>query len=89
MNQHIVANAQRFKRLQELQGELKTYELQTIMIGRRNVAVIDNNFFQRGGQLGSFVIESIHKLAVHLSAEGQNFELRLETTSGKNSVKTY
>ncbi len=68
------------KAMKNLQAELSRFELQTVMGGARNVAIINGDFYQEGDAIGSFTIQSIspdHQ-AIELMAEGHLFELNLE-----------
>ena len=63
----------------KLRTELKSFDLQSIMMGARNIAVINGEFYKRGDRLGSFTVTEIQKLSVYLQASGVSFELGLES----------
>ena len=65
--------------LSKLKAELKKLDLQSIMMGARNIAVIGGEFYKQGDQVGNFSITQIDKLTVHLQSAGHAFELHLET----------
>lgn len=67
------------KKLEKYRKELGGYELQSIMLGSRNIAVIGGEFYKRGDRLGSFNVTGIDKFTVYLEAEGMPFELSLQT----------
>jgi hypothetical protein len=75
-----IAERQRAERLRRLESELVRLNLQSIAgaNGGRAVAVIDNEFFRVGSQLGSFTITAIEPLRVELAAEGTSFELVID-----------
>jgi hypothetical protein len=68
----------RQRRLDALNQELSRLNLQTVMLGARNVAVINGEFHQPGGTVGSFTIESMDATSVQLIAEGERFVLRID-----------
>ena len=68
----------RQERLEELQGELANLELQTVIIGRMPVAVINNDLIREGHKIGAFRIQKIQQRSVVLTAEGEVFSLELE-----------
>jgi hypothetical protein len=65
--------------LEKLREEADSLELQSIMLGARNIAVVGGEFCKRGDRLGSFTITEIEKFTVHLEAGGASFELSLQT----------
>lgn len=66
------------RRLAKLKDELKKFDLQSIMVGNRNIAVIGGEFYKKGDRLGSFTIRDMDKLTVYLDAAGVPFELTLQ-----------
>ncbi len=64
--------------LELLQIELKSLDLQSIMLGSRNIAVIGGEFYKRGDKLGSFTVTEIDKFTVYLQANGSPFEVSLK-----------
>ncbi len=64
--------------LAKLQSEANSMDLQSIMLGARNIAVIGGEFYKRGDRLGSFTVTEIDKLTVYLEANGNAFELSLK-----------
>ena len=79
--------ALRLARLKELRGELKQLELQSVMDGRRPIAVIGGEFRRLDDQIGSFVLERIEPLRVHLRAEGELFQLDLDRPENGPGVR--
>lgn len=65
------------RRLAKLNDELKKFDLQSIMAGTRNIAVIGGEFYKKGDRLGSFTVTDMDKLTVYLDAGGTPFELTL------------
>ncbi len=57
--------------------ELNQLDLQSIMLGSRNIAVIGGEFYKQGDRLGSFRVTAIDKFTVYLEAGGAPFELSL------------
>ena len=68
-------NDRRFAKLNE---ELNKFDLQSIMVGSRNIAVIGGEFYKKGDRIGSFTITGMDKLTVYLDAAGAPFELTLQ-----------
>lgn len=69
----------RAKKLEALNRELATLQLQTVMVsGTRTVAVINGDFKQPGDAIGSFKLTTMDTLSVTLTAEGETFKLTLE-----------
>ena len=64
--------------LARLKDEMRDLELQSIMLGARNIAVIGGEFYKRGDRLGSFTITEMDKFTVYLQANGNPFELSLK-----------
>lgn len=64
--------------LEQLKNEVKSLDLQSIMLGARNIAVIGGEFYKRGDKLGSFTITEIDKFTVYLQASGKPFEISLK-----------
>jgi len=67
------------RRAVKLQREFTKLELQSIMMGARNIAVIGGEFYKRGDRIGSFTVTDIDKLTVYLQAAGSTFQLTLES----------
>jgi len=68
--------------LSKLRSEAGSLELQSIMLGAKNIAVIGGEFYKRGDRLGSFTITEIDKFTVYLEANGNPFELSLKAQDG-------
>lgn len=66
------------RKLAKYQEEIEKMDLQSIMLGNRNIAVIGGEFYKHGDRLGSFSITAIEKFTVHLEAGGAPFELTLQ-----------
>ena len=66
------------RRLAKLNEELDGLDLQSIMLGARNIAVIGGEFYKRGDRLGNFTITEIQKFTVYLESGGTPFELTLQ-----------
>jgi len=64
--------------LARLRDEANSMDLQSIMLGAQNIAVIDGEFYKRGDRLGSFTVTEIDKFTVYLEANGNPFELSLK-----------
>lgn len=64
--------------LEQLQIEASSLDLQSIMLGARNIAVVGGEFYKRGDKLGSFTITEIDKFTVYLEANGSPFEVSLK-----------
>ncbi len=67
------------QRLAKLQAEFAKLRLQTIMKGRPNVAVINDEICREGQKIGPFTIAKIESLSVKLTAEGQEFTLQMDS----------
>jgi len=72
-------NQQNDRRHAKLNKELAKLDLQSIMMGARNIAVIGGEFYKQGDRVGSFTVAEIDKLTITLDAAGFAFELRLQT----------
>ncbi len=72
---------QNSRRIAKLQGEISGFGLQSIMIGARNIAVIDGEFYKKGDTLGSFRVTDIDKFTVYLQVGGDVFELSLKNNN--------
>lgn len=72
-------NRQSNRKLAKLRAEADSLDIQSIMLGARNIAVINGEFYKRGDRLGSFTITEIEKFTVHLEAGGASFELSLQS----------
>ena len=68
---------QKDRALAKLRDEANSLDLQSIMLGSRNIAVIGGEFYKRGDKLGSFTVTEIDKFTVYLQANGNPFELSL------------
>ncbi|QQE12005.1 hypothetical protein JD969_00580 [Planctomycetota bacterium] len=70
----------RLKRIDQLSGEMKRLNLQSVMGGRVPVAIVDGEFYRKGDQIGNFTIVKINnkKQTVELLAEGQTFVLMMD-----------
>jgi hypothetical protein len=68
-------NDRRFAKFNE---ELRKLDLQSIMAGSRNIAVIGGEFYKKGDKVGSFTVTNIDKFTVYLQAGGVPFELTLQ-----------
>lgn len=66
------------RRLVKLNDELRKLDLQSIMVGSRNIAVIGGEFYKKGDRIGSFTITGMDKLTVYLDVAGAPFELTLQ-----------
>ena len=66
------------RKLAKFREELRKYELQSIMVGNRNIAVIGGEFYKKGDHVGSFTVTDIDKFTVYLEAAGSPFELTLK-----------
>lgn len=71
------------QRLKALQAEFNKLKLQTIMRGRPNVAVINDEICREGQKVGTFTIARIDQLSVELTAENQTFTLKMDTGPDK------
>jgi hypothetical protein len=69
------------KQLIKLRNELKKIRLQSIMMGARNIAVIDGEFCKMGDRVGRFTVTGIDKLTVYLESGGNSFELSLDSSN--------
>ncbi len=65
------------QRMQELNTELAGLKLQTVIIGNVNVAVINDDLYQKNHAVGSFKVTKIIKMSVDLEADGQTFSLSM------------
>jgi hypothetical protein len=68
------------RRMKELQKELAGLKLVSVMAGRIPIAVINNDFYKTGQKIGSFQIETIEGLNVHLRSGEDRFTLSLESS---------
>jgi hypothetical protein len=66
------------RNLAKLRDEAKSLDLQSIMVGARNIAVVGGEFYKRGDRLGSFTITEIDKFTVYLESNGRPYELSLK-----------
>lgn len=64
---------------EKLSKEAATLDLQSIMLGKRHIAVIGGEFYKQGDRLGSFTVTGIDKFTVYLEAQGMPFKLSLES----------
>ena len=65
------------QRMQELNKELAGLQLQTVIIGNVNVAVINDDLYQTNHTVGSFKVTKISKMAVDFEADGRAFSLTM------------
>ena len=63
----------------QIQTELKTLRLETVMQGARPIAIINGNMVQPGQTLGRFTVSNITGMAVELQANGKTYQLVMET----------
>lgn len=77
----------RARRRAQLESELSNYKLNSVMLGTRKIAIIGSDFKQEGDTLGSFKVEKIEELSVTLSAEGETFQLTIETRAENGSKR--
>jgi len=70
-------DAAQLEKMRRVADEFKDFKLQTVMLGRRATAIINNQFVQVGGHIGNFTVTDIQAQRVILSCAGKNFELRL------------
>ena len=73
--------------LRLLKRELEGLELQTIVLGRRPVAVINGEILQPGQRFGSFTVAKIGKISVLLEAQGKRFEIKMNSDSSGTSSR--
>ncbi len=66
------------KQLEKYRNEVGRLDLQSIMVGSKNIAVIGGEFYKQGDHVGSFRITGIDKFTVYLEASGAPFELKLD-----------
>jgi len=64
-------------RRQQLQAALSKYQVGSIMLGKRNVAMINGEMYQVGDYLGEFVVEEIQSMTVLLRAGQEKFTLSI------------
>ncbi len=64
--------------LAKLHSEAKSLDLQSIMLGARNIAVVSGEFYKRGDSIGSFTVTEIDKFTVYMHCDGKPFELSLK-----------
>jgi hypothetical protein len=64
--------------LAQLLTEARSLQLQSIMLGARNIAVIGGEFYKQGDKVGSFTVTEIDKFTVYMHCDGQPFELSLK-----------
>jgi len=69
--------------LQQLEGEFNKMELQSVMKGKRPVAIIDGELVQPGQTIGNFTVLDIQGLAVLLESNHHKFVLEM----GKDKSK--
>jgi len=76
----LQAQREREKLVRNLKREFSTLTIQSIMIGRVPLAMINNEICRVGDTVGSFKVVAIRTegLAVDLSAYGMAFQLKLE-----------
>ncbi len=65
------------RRRLQLEQSLSKYRVDSIMIGRRSVAIINNEMVQVGDHLGDFVVESIEPMQVTVRLGEQRFNLAI------------
>ncbi|MEX0655504.1 MAG: hypothetical protein WD534_06030 [Phycisphaeraceae bacterium] len=72
--------ALRAARRVELEREIQNMQLQSVMGGRKPVAIIDSEFLRVGHTIGSFTVEQISSddLTVVLEHEGERFTLSMK-----------
>ncbi|MCC6683113.1 MAG: hypothetical protein IT445_19625 [Phycisphaeraceae bacterium] len=66
------------RRRLQLEQSLSKYRVDSIMIGRRSVAIINNQMVQVGDHLGDFVVESIEPMQVIVRLGEQRFNLAID-----------
>jgi len=71
-------NRQADRAIEQLEIESKSLDLQSIMLGARNIAVIGGEFYKQGDKIGSFSVTEIDKFTVYLEANGHGFEISLK-----------
>jgi hypothetical protein len=67
------------QRQRQLESEFARLKLQTVMKGRPNVAIINDEICREGQKIGSFTIARIDGLTVSLTAEGHTFTLEMDS----------
>ncbi len=72
------ADRQREARLQKLRTEFDQLRLQTVMNGRRPMAVISGKVVRASDRIGSFTVTSIEPMTVTLTAEGNTYRLSMD-----------
>ncbi len=72
-------------RRRQLQSELSSYKLQTVMQGRTPVAIINGQLIQAGQELGSFTVGTIDSMRVELIADDTVYTLEMESGASGGS----
>lgn len=67
------------QRRKQLENELKTLTLQTVVTGENPIAVINGEMLREGMAIGSFTIETITQKGAVLSADKFSFNLLMES----------
>lgn len=72
------------RRLRDLQNELSSLDLQSVIGGRRPVAMINGELVQKNQRVGAFIVQDIRDTMVFLTADGQTFELKMDDPATDN-----
>ena len=68
---------QKQQQREQLERQLAALTLQTVIMGRVNVAVIDNDLVQQNHKISGFIVKKINKMSVELEAGGEIFILNM------------
>lgn len=66
------------ERLKQIKAELEQLKLQSLLNGRKSLAVINGKVYNEGDVVGSFTITSISPSGVRLTADGNTYTLVME-----------
>ena len=71
------------ERLKQIHKELEDLKLQSLLSGRKSLAVINGKVYNEGDMVGSFTIVSISPSGVRLTADGNTYTLQMEKPEGE------
>ena len=66
------------ERLKQIKAELEGLKLQSLLSGRKSLAVINGKVYNDGDNVGSFTITAINPTGVRLTADGNTYTLVME-----------
>lgn len=77
----VAVDTAAIQRIRKAREEFAKLRLQTVMKGRPNAAVINDEIYREGQKIGLLTVTRIDPLSVTLSVEGQDFVLKMNRGS--------